>query len=93
MTVKILPLLVIVAGAIRTYAAPTFSPRPCRPSLAKFSARCGTITVPENPTTPSGRSIALNVVIVPALEKNVANVPLFHLDGGPGIAATNVAEF
>jgi pimeloyl-ACP methyl ester carboxylesterase len=88
----ILLLAVDVIGALHVYAAPTFSPQPCGPSLAKFSARCGTIVVPENPATPSGRSIALNVVIVPALKKTAANVPLFHLEGGPGIAATYAAE-
>lgn len=35
----------------------------------------------------------LNVVVLPALEAGANEDPLFHLDGGPGVAATHAASF
>src|SRR5205085_4699253 len=31
--------------------------------------------------------------VVPAIKKKIGEVPMFHLEGGPGIAATNAAGF
>lgn len=50
-----------------------------------------TVIVPED--RAGTRTIALNVVVIPALRKRKGIPPLFHLDGGPGIAATNAAPF
>jgi len=50
-------------------------------------ARCGTLTVPENPADPAGRQIALNVAVVPAISRTPQPDPLFILVGGPGQAA------
>ncbi len=54
------------------------------------SARCGTLTVPENPADPSGRQIDLNVAVVPAVSRNPQPDPLFILAGGPGQAAVEL---
>ncbi len=51
----------------------------------------GFLTVPENPAEPSGRTLALQVVVVPALEPEPGAVPLFFLEGGPGVPATDSA--
>ncbi|HSP17148.1 MAG TPA: alpha/beta fold hydrolase [Thermoanaerobaculia bacterium] len=72
-------------------AAPPFSPRPCPDKTPEL--RCGTVTVPENRDHPQGRTIDLNVVIVQARNARTGAPPLFHVDGGPGIAATDAAAF
>src|SRR5437763_2329100 len=69
------------------------SPRPCPPPLAAAHAKCATVTVGEDPGKPQSRTIGLNVVVVPAIKKKIGEVPMFHLEGGPGIAATNAAGF
>ena len=54
------------------------------------SARCGTLTVPENREDPSGRRIDLNIAVVPAVDRAAQPDPLFILVGGPGQAAVEV---
>jgi len=51
----------------------------------------GSLTVFENRRTKLGRTIDLNVIVVPALEQNGKKEPFFWLDGGPGVAATMTA--
>lgn len=62
-------------------------------SVQKVPARCGRLTVPENPSVPGGRKISLSVVVVPALSSNRAPDPLFYLAGGPGGAATDSTQW
>ena len=82
--------LALVAGS---HAASSFSPRPCTsPELTKLGVRCGAVDVAENPSQPD-RRISLNVVIVPALHPKPSIPPLFHFEGGPGIATTQAAGF
>jgi pimeloyl-ACP methyl ester carboxylesterase len=92
MKTRILASLCLVLCAAAAHAAerPVFSPRPCPPPLAGTSARCGTVLVPEGLT--GGRTIGLNVVVLPAVGKR-SGTALFHLEGGPGIAATNGSAF
>lgn len=52
------------------------------------SARCGTLTVPEDRESPDGRRIGLRLVVVPARERPAEPDPVFFLSGGPGQAAT-----
>jgi len=56
-------------------------------------ASCGLLSVPEDPAQPQGRTIALHVVVLRALSPTPTSVPLFHLDGGPGVAASGAAGF
>ena len=63
---------------------------PC--TVRRIDARCGTITVPENRAEAGGRTISLNIVILPATERATLE-PLFILQGGPGQAATMLADF
>jgi pimeloyl-ACP methyl ester carboxylesterase len=56
-------------------------------------ARCGKLSVFENRKQKTGRQIALNIVIVPATEPIPGNPPIFWLDGGPGGAATEAADY
>lgn len=55
--------------------------------------RHGSYQVFENREAKSGRSIALNILVLPALEPQKDPDPLFILAGGPGQAATANAKF
>ncbi|GAB4580656.1 MAG: alpha/beta fold hydrolase [Anaerolineales bacterium] len=57
-------------------------------SNPQLDARCGTLTVFENPQTQTGRQIDLHLAVIPAVSRNPAPDPLFFLTGGPGQAAT-----
>lgn len=48
---------------------------------------CGTLTVPEDRSNPTGRQVTLAVLRLPALDGSVGGVPLVYLSGGPGDAA------
>lgn len=51
------------------------------------------LQVPENRAVPGGRTIDLNVVVLQATGKGARREPLFILQGGPGQAATTLADF
>jgi pimeloyl-ACP methyl ester carboxylesterase len=61
---------------------------PCRISdidgLTSTEARCGKLSVPEDPAAPHGRRIELAVAIVPAVATKSKPDPLFLIAGGPG---------
>ncbi len=65
--------------------------QPCKPPGLPEEVRCGTYEVYEDRAAKSGRKIALNIVLVPALNPNHAPDPLFWLEGGPGAGATSMA--
>ncbi len=67
--------------------------KPCQVAGVESALLCGVLRVPENPQRPHGRKIELNIVVLPALEKDRQRVPLFDLAGGPGIAASGAASF
>lgn len=52
---------------------------------------CGVVEVPEDRSNPEGRTIALDVLVLPATEPGGPPDPLFILAGGPGQAATDLA--
>ncbi|HJU47533.1 MAG TPA: alpha/beta fold hydrolase [Gaiellaceae bacterium] len=70
-------------------ARPSWPPKPC--VVRGITARCGTFDVPENRAEPSGRTIGLRVVVLPALLEANAPVAVAYLAGGPGDAATEQA--
>jgi pimeloyl-ACP methyl ester carboxylesterase len=59
------------------------------PVTASFPAYCGTLTVPEDRSNPSGRQIGLRVAVVPAVAASPRPDPFFALAGGPGEASTS----
>jgi pimeloyl-ACP methyl ester carboxylesterase len=63
---------------------------PCK--FADTLVSCGTLAVPEDRNEPGGRRISLNIVVVPATGDPTLP-PLYSLDGGPGIAATDSISF
>lgn len=96
MTPRALPLFaaaLALAAAAPVYAqTPRFEPGPCHPGSAP-DARCGTVRVPENRERPGGRTLALNVVVLPARSAAPARQALAVFGGGPGQAATDMAEW
>ena len=56
--------------------------------LRQVPARCGRLTVAEDPARPGGKRIDLRVAVVAARARDPAPDPLVFLAGGPGQAAT-----
>jgi pimeloyl-ACP methyl ester carboxylesterase len=52
-------------------------------------ARCGTLRVPENRQTRSGRTIELRVVVLPARRQPARPDAFTYLAGGPGVGAAS----
>src|SRR5437773_9618934 len=67
--------------------------KPCRLPGIDERLLCGKLTVFENRLTRAGRTIDLNVVVLPAFDQKTKAEPLFDLAGGPGAAATEGATF
>ncbi len=58
--------------------------------LNSVAARCGVLSVAEDPGQAAGRRIGLAVAVVPALDAASHAAPLFILAGGPGQAASDL---
>lgn len=72
-------------------ARPSAWLRPCQVAGVPFEARCGTYEVREDRTARAGRTIPLHVVVLPARGPRPAPDPVFYLEGGPGLSATEAA--
>jgi pimeloyl-ACP methyl ester carboxylesterase len=55
----------------------------------RIQALCGTLTMPEDPASPAGRTIDLRVGVIPASVGPAEPDPVFMLAGGPGGAAVD----
>ncbi len=68
---------------------PTIALEPCS-LTGSVNAQCGTLTVYEDRAAAAGRTIDLNIAVLPATGSSsvVEDDPLFLLAGGPGQAAT-----
>ena len=64
--------------------------QPCE--VREVAARCGKVTVPENREVRGGRTIDLNVVVVPAAAQRRQDA-LFIIAGGPGMPATRMISW
>ena len=56
----------------------------CRFADLTRAARCGTLSVPENPDKPHGRRLAISVAVIPATHPPALADPIVVLQGGPG---------
>jgi pimeloyl-ACP methyl ester carboxylesterase len=65
----------------------------CRVPGVAEELLCGKLEVFENRQARSGRTIKLNIIVLPALEQSAKQEPLFDLAGGPGGASTEAAGF
>ena len=66
--------------------------KPCRVAHVDNEVKCGTLDVIENRETQQGRTIPLNIVVLPAIARNKEPDPVFLFAGGPGQAATDLAR-
>jgi pimeloyl-ACP methyl ester carboxylesterase len=67
--------------------------KPCRLAGMDEELFCGKLTVFENRETRSGRTIDLNIVVLPAFDQKTKAEPLFDLAGGPGASSAERADF
>ncbi len=90
----LLPALALAAtvSASVVEAQSTLDLADCRLDGVSVPARCGSLTVFEDRAAGSGRAIDLKVVVIPAVSDNAEPDPLFFLAGGPGQAATALAD-
>ena len=67
--------------------------KPCQLPGINEELFCGKLTVFENRETRAGRTIDLNIVVLPAFDQKTKAEPLFDLAGGPGASSTEAAGF
>ena len=67
--------------------------KPCRVAGIDEELFCGKLTVFENREMRTGRTIDLNIVVLPAFDQKNKAEPLFDLAGGPGASSVDRAEF
>src|SRR5437773_3211376 len=67
--------------------------KPCRLPGIGEALLCGKLTVFENRETRTGRTIDLNIVVLPAFDQKTKAEPVFDLAGGPGASSTAAADF
>jgi pimeloyl-ACP methyl ester carboxylesterase len=67
--------------------------KPCQlPELSR-PAKCGVFELPENPSRPHDRQLAINVAVVPAASGKALADPIVTLLGGPGEDAISAAAY
>jgi len=67
--------------------------KPCRAEGTDEELLCGKLTVFENRETRTGRTIDLNIVVLPAVNQKTKAEPVFDLAGGPGASSAEAAGF
>jgi pimeloyl-ACP methyl ester carboxylesterase len=84
----------LIAGACTSTTAPDFTDRlhPCTTDEGPTDAYCGGLEVFENRATRSGKTIRLNIVVLPSIGADVRPDPLVFLAGGPGQGAAQMAS-
>jgi pimeloyl-ACP methyl ester carboxylesterase len=86
-------LLGLQAGATTSAAAPELPTSPCQLESVTRPARCGMLTVLENPERPDGRRLAIRFAVIPASSSgNKLLDPIVVLTGGPGEKAIESAS-
>jgi pimeloyl-ACP methyl ester carboxylesterase len=89
----LLPALLILPSLGFAQGVPgTLSMEPCPIPETDVEARCGTYTVWENRALGAGRTIDINIILIPALSDSPRPDPIVPLSSGPGGAATNGAR-
>ena len=67
--------------------------KPCRLAGIDEELLCGKLTVFEDRAKRTGRTIDLNIVVVPAVNQKTKAEPLFDFAGGPGASSADAAGF
>lgn len=63
----------------------------CHVDGVRTQVKCGKLLVPENYKVLDGEKIAINFVVLPAIDNSDNKTPLMFLAGGPGQAAAELA--
>jgi len=83
--------LVALLGPAQVEAKPQVALEPCRiadlDGLTSTEARCGRLSVAEDPEDASGSRIELAIAVVPAVATRARPDPLILIAGGPGQGA------
>ena len=94
LTTGALLLLVDLGGCVKNRLPGGLAKlKPCRVAGIDEELFCGKLTVFENRETRTGRTIDLNIVVLPALDQKNKTEPLFDLAGGPGASSVDAAGF
>jgi pimeloyl-ACP methyl ester carboxylesterase len=94
MTTGAVVLLVDLTGCAKNRPTGGLSKlKPCRSAGIDEQLLCGKLTVFENRETRTGRTIDLNIVVLPAIDQKNKAEPLFDLAGGPGASSADGAGF
>ncbi|HEU5468672.1 MAG TPA: alpha/beta fold hydrolase [Steroidobacteraceae bacterium] len=80
------------AGVTTLFAAPPELAACTLPDLEE-PARCGELTVPENPDRPDGRKITVAFAVLPATGGPALRDPIVPLFGGPGERTIDEAAY
>ena len=72
---------------------PTITLASCRFADIARAARCGTLSVPEDPDKRDGRRLSISVAVIPAAHTPALGDPIVVLEGGPGEDAIASAGF
>ncbi|MCC7124420.1 MAG: alpha/beta hydrolase [Acidobacteria bacterium] len=90
----VLLALALVTGGCASGSAPDPASRlaPCADASGPADALCGHLEVFEDRDARAGRTIKLNIVVLPALGRDAASDPVFFLAGGPGQGAAQMAR-
>jgi pimeloyl-ACP methyl ester carboxylesterase len=65
---------------------------PCHVEGVNEGSRCGVYSVFENRRTHTGRHLPLKIMLIPARQPHPDQGPIFYMAGGPGEAATELAN-
>src|SRR6266699_3257096 len=94
MTIGAVVLLVVVSACVKQRPTGGLSKlKPCRLPGIGEELLCGKLTVFENRETRTGRTIDLNIVVLPAVNQKTKAEPVFDLAGGPGASSAEAAGF
>ncbi len=94
MTIGAVVLLVVVSACVKQRPTGGLSKlKPCRLPGIGEELLCGKLTVFENRETRTGRTIELNIVVLPAVNQKTKAEPVFNLAGGPGASSVDAAGF
>jgi pimeloyl-ACP methyl ester carboxylesterase len=85
-------LAALTLGSCRSSDADVAALEPCRVPGIEREIKCGAVRVPEDPDSPSSRTIDVRFAVVPAVARNKQSDPIFVFAGGPGQAATKVGR-
>jgi pimeloyl-ACP methyl ester carboxylesterase len=71
---------------------PVLALKPCHVTGVKEELRCGVYYVFENRAAKTGRKLPLKIILIPARHPHPDQDPVFYMAGGPGEAATELAD-